>query len=228
MSRIVCAWCQTVNQADAETCLACGAPVGRQRLEVTPDLEPALEIRPTLNLQKIEPAGQALDTQDLQRVGETAEQVYNQALNLYGLIWRTLGEAFSIALCAFMLGLLGGATSLAFWGVLAGAAIGLAVGLVAKNFWLHLLTPLALLVGAGIGLLPWALGFGPGGMLLFGLVAALLAAGLGRQALQRSGWWERLRPFVGAAGGLFFSLLGALAGAGLQWLVGSLGQWFGN
>ena len=221
-NQVVCAWCQTVNSSDQVACIACGAPIEKPQPAphpfplATPSSAPVVHAT-----QKTAP-----EIQELKQAGESLDKAYTSALNTYSLLWRTLGEIFAIALAAFLLGLLGSMAHLAFLGVLGGAGVGLAVGMVVKRFWWHLLTPLALLFGAFLGLIPWALGAGPAGMFFSALLFTLLAVWLGRSPMAASGWWERLRPWLGTAGGLLFGLLGALLGLSLEGLVRWIGGWF--
>ncbi len=211
MKKIVCSWCQTVNHADDAACVACGAPIEKpvKTEEVSnPDAG-----------QVLQTASKGVVPQDLRQAGETADKIYAGAMNAYGLVWRTLGETAAIAVAAFLLGLAGGATQLAWMGVLAGLIVGLAVGLSQKNFWFTILgAPAGVLVGAVGGMLPWALGAGPAGMLMTAAVLGVLGALAGRRMAYSTGWWDKFRPVLGGLGGLLFGGLGALAGAGLAWL----------
>lgn len=216
-NQIVCAWCQTLNSAAEAACIACGAPIEKLQ-PVLPSSPPAPPVPPVDVL--------APKIQELKQAGENLDEAYSGALKAYSLLWRTLGEIFAIALTAFLLGLLGGMAHLAPLGVVGGAVVGLVVGRVVKSFWWHLLTPLGLLIGAIIGLLPWALGAGPAGMFFSALLFALLAVWLGRSSVVATGWWQRLRPWLGTAGGLLFGMLGALLGLSLEWLVRQIGAWF--
>lgn len=214
MPRIVCIWCQTVNDTTARHCVACGGPIEesiKNRLTSENKVQPLPVVR------------RDTTTQDLKKAGEETEKVYNAALTVYSLVWRTAAEALAIALAALLVGLAGGGTHLSWLGILGGIGLGVAVGLVQKNFWFVLLgAPLGVLAGALVGMLPWAIGFGPGGMVLTAIVLGIAGAIIGNRRVYHPGVYDRLRPFLGALGGLAFASLGALMGSGLAWLVDSI------
>jgi len=215
---VICSWCLTVNPEGQQSCQACGAPLEKPAPE-----PPAQAQKPGGQLP---PVQKEFTTQDLRKAGETAEEVYSRALGAYSLAWRTLGEALAIGVAAFILGLAGAATRQAVLGVAAGVVLGALVGVTTKNFWLTIFgAPLGALAGAALWLLPWALGAGAGGVLYTAFGLAVLGAILGQRRLNGpKGRYERLRPWLGAAGGLLFALLGALLGAGLDWIARALAE----
>lgn len=205
----------TRNRAGGETCAACGAPF----LPDPPADPPPVNLAPARKA-----AAAAGDYDELRQAGESAEKLVNQALGAYGLLWRTAGEAFAIGLASLLLGIIGGASGNFILAVAAGLGIGLVVGLRVKGFWMVIWgAPLGVILGALLGLLVWALGAGPLAMLLmaeaFGVLGALLWSASPGAA---QSWWERLRPILGAAGGVFFALLGGLAGLILNSLAGGV------
>jgi len=216
MGKVVCSWCETVNDGEAGSCLACGAPI------VKPSPEPPASITNSTRLNAAPPKD--FTTQDLVKAGETADKLYTGAINAYALVWRTLGEALAIGVAAFILGLAGGATRQAGLGILAGIVLGILVGATTKNFWLTILgAPLGALLGAFMWLLPWALGAGVRGALYSAFGLGMLGAWVGKRS--RTGpknRYEKLRPWLGAAGGLLFASLGTLLGLGLDWVAGAV------
>jgi hypothetical protein len=152
-------------------------------------------------------------------MGETADKLYSAAITTYALVWRTLGEVTAIAVASLIAGLAGGAAGTRFPGVLGAAAIGLAVGLTNKHFYLVLIgAPGGALVGLIFGAVLWVL-FSPKALVFCVSGLAILGAVIGgrrRPRYRSRNWWEKLRPFLGALGGLFFGLLGVLVGWGLQ------------
>ncbi|MCI0521562.1 MAG: hypothetical protein L0Z70_15060 [Chloroflexi bacterium] len=217
MAKIVCSWCQTVNDAGAAACIACGAPIAQQRsmpAETPPARKAGLPPPPVRS---------ELSTQDLKKAGEATEQAYNVALGAYAALWRTLGEALAIAVTGFILGFIGGASELAPVGLLAAALIGVVVGLTSKNFWFSALSaPFGALLGVVIWLPIWALGAPPQGMVFTAFLAAAILARLGGYPARQPRFWQVMRPFLGLLGGLLFGLLGLLLGLGVNWAAGAL------
>jgi hypothetical protein len=209
MSEIICAYCNTVNDARETTCLACGAPLEAPRPQYRPRPKPA-PVEPVVTILPTRP-----QTEDLRIAGQKVEKVYDAVVNTYAIAWRTVGEAISIALTGFALGLIGGATGAGGAGLIGGALVGLAVGLANKMVWFAALSaPL----GAFLGCLLWGLamlfGAGPRGLVYAAMVFAGVTALVGSRS-SRKIWWDYVRPFLGMAGGLAFSLLGLLIG----WLL---------
>lgn len=216
--RLVCAYCNSVNEAGGKNCVACGAALPAA---VFPD--------PVAQANKISPSDVQLppdpDVERLKEAGKKAEQVYSTALNAYAVLWRTLGEALAIAVAAFALGLIGGATGAAFAGLLGAALMGGVVGSVVKHYLLVAISaPLGALLGAGVWGLAWALGAGPGGMVYAASLGAIVLAWVGGRRILpgKQNIWERLRPFLGALGGVLFALLGVGLGLGLRAAVQAL------
>jgi hypothetical protein len=217
MAQLVCSWCGTVNDAEAASCLACGAPLEQQRKTPPPPQQTTARKPPP-------PPRVEFGTRELKKMGESSEQVYTTALGAYAAVWRTLGEALGIAVAGFIMGFIGGASGLAVFGALAATAIGVVVGLTTKNFWFSALSaPFGALLGAVIWTPLWALGAPLQGMLLSAWIGAALLARLGGYpAPRRKNWWQNLRPLLGALGGLLFGLLGMLLGLGVNWAAGAL------
>jgi hypothetical protein len=208
---MICPYCATSNAARRQTCQACGAPLASSQ-ELPPDgpaNPPPLTARPKTTL----------DTAALKSAGEQSERLFNTALSAYSTAWRTLGEAIAAGVSGLLLGAAGGALGLGAGGVMCAAVVGLAVGLAQKGFWFTALgAPLGSFIGLALGAVAVALGLGAPAMLLAGTVFGSAAAALGGRLQRRYGWYDRLRPFLGLAGGAAFGLLGALLGTGARFL----------
>jgi len=207
--RITCEYCATSNPGEAITCLACGAPLTR----------PLADPTPIVTAIQSPPKAEKPPSEELRKVGEKADDVYFMALDAYAIAWRTVGEAISIALTGFTLGIVGGATGMAFPGILGAVLVGLAVGSTRKQFYLALIgAPAGLLLGLGLGAAVWVLGGGPQVLVFSGLVGALIGAIAGGQRnlpFGRRNFWEKARPLLGLAGGFVFGVLGTLLGWGI-------------
>jgi hypothetical protein len=227
-STITCEFCSTLNPDGNTHCLACGAPLSKAPKPTINPAESASPIpQPAMNpasmTGKTTTANQQM--QQARQIGEQVEDVGRKALYAYSLLWRTLAEAAAIAITGFGIGLIGGATGTAFWGVLGAAGVGLGVGLAIKITTLALFSaPVGLVIGAVIGLLPFVLGGGVKVFVFTTSIFAFLAAVLGGRPFPYSqrNLYEKLRPFIGAAGGLVFGLLGMLVGLGLRAAVNAL------
>ena len=156
--------------------------------------------------------------EDLRKIGEKVDDAYFIALNTYDIAWRTVAEAIAISVSAFIIGAAGGAAGVGFLGVLGGIALGIAVGLTQKNFYITLISAPG---GAMIGLVMGAIFWVTGSSKIYPVIAALFAilgamiGGRRQAAFTRRNWWEKLRPFFGALGGLVFGLLGSALGWGI-------------
>lgn len=216
--QIACQWCGVLNDEVAAECVACGGPLEAEVAPYPPPklytVEPALA--PATPMAAVEKRPGEID-----ELAQGAEKLMQGAAGAYSLFWQTLGEALGIAVSCLVLGFFGGAIGGGGWALLACAAVGLAVGLTTKPFWLAALSaPLGALLGAVIGLAFWLVGMRvPAVALLPGAVLALLAALLGGKRGGVFQGWQRLRPFLGLIGGFAFGLGGVLLGRLLQLLV---------
>ncbi len=199
----VCGYCNTPNLAGSKTCQACGAPLSAPPIP--------LEARPTQQSRPISTPPVDPHTLDQAREsGEKLEQAVQQGMYWYSVLWRTLAEAFSIAVSAAILGAIGAGTSRWWLGVVAGGLLGAVVGASNKPYWLAALSaPTGVIVGALAWLPIWFFTGRSGGMLFTAGAAGILLAFLGSRR-RLNNLWENLRPFLGASGGLLFSGLGAL------------------
>jgi hypothetical protein len=213
---IVCEFCATQNPASQETCQACGAPLPRPAVRKQPVVH---SITPPITQTNRE-------LEQARKAGEDVEELSRKALYAYSLIWRTLAESAAIAITAFGIGLVGGATGTAWVGILGAVLVGLGVGYAIKNSYLAMFSaPIGLVIGAVVAAIIYLL-LGAG-MWVFVVTTSLfasLAAVLGgnRIRYQHRNLYEKLRPLIGAAGGLAFGILGMLAGAGLHAAVNAL------
>ncbi len=218
----VCEYCRVLSPiAEAETCLACGAPL-------PPVIASGAKQAPAPKTKIMAHAEGKTPYEDLRKAGERADEAYTHLLYAYGLFWRVLADAFVIALGSLALGLLAGALGLApGWGLLAGASLGALVGWVVKGYLLTVIgVPAGILAGALLAALPWLLGMPAAGVFFIVWAGALAGGWLGglRPAFGRRRWPEKLRPFLGALGGLALAALGLALGAGLRSAVAA---WLG-
>ena len=199
--KLVCEYCTTVNPWDAKSCLACGGPLTR----------PKVDLEPKVTTVKSDEKAPKPQSEDIKKAAEKADDVYFTLWNTYAIAWRTVGEAISIALTGFILGFVGGATGAIFPGILGAILVGLAVGLTRKQFYIVLISaPAGLLLGLGLGALTWALGSGPQTMVYTGLFFAIVGAVLGGRRnlpFSQRNCWEKARPVLGALGGLGFGII---------------------
>ena len=217
--KIVCLHCETINTAGSKACIACGAPLPKVKKPVN---KPQIKVNPTIEINK-QPIKKTTTT--AKKVGEDVDKVYRKAWGAYGLFWRTLGEAIVIALVSFGLGIIGGATGLALWGVILGVAFGVIVGFIVKSYlWLLIGTPIGFVVGALLGLLVSVIGIGPKSILFIVFISSALAVFIGarvRKQYQKN-IYEKIRPVLGGLGGLLFALLGMGIGLGLSAAINAL------
>jgi hypothetical protein len=221
-----CAYCKIRNPDEEPNCLACGAPFTKPNRQVNPPQQEENLPQPVWVTAKSardaapEPESHpALKT--AQKTAEVADQVYDLALTGYTYFWYAVADAIAIALCAFLLGIIGSATGMGFAGIFLSTLLGIVVGLTFKaHAYLHLFSaPVGLLLGAFFWLCPlFAFGAPPQGMLFIAGLLAIAAARVGhRERARKLPRWMAVRPFLGGAGGLLF----ALVGSGLGWLVQS-------
>jgi hypothetical protein len=220
-SSIPCPFCGTPNPAGETTCQACGAPLAKT---APPPPRPSLHPQAPKPPVPQAPVSQA-NLESARKAGDEVEKLASTALYTYSLFWRTIADGVVIASIAFSLGVTGGATGRPGMGILAAIALGWTVGFAVKSWYLTLASaPLGLLLGAGLGVLLYFLGMGRGWLIFPVAGGAILAANLGgrgqRYALRNP--WEKLRPFLGAIGGLLFGALGLSVGLALTAVAAAL------
>jgi len=207
-----CDYCGTKVPENSLFCLACGAPFTH------PESDLELQKRtPSLNLGSPEQ-----QDAEFSKAAEQVDEAYFKIMNVYTVAWRTVGEAIAITISAFIIGMVGAVTQRIFWGIVGAAAIGIAVGLTRKNFYLTLLSaPIGTILGICISTLFFITG--KEGLVVFIVsFAAILGAILG---VKPPGWfgqknvWEKARPYLGALGGLGFGILGSLLGSGIKGIL---------
>ena len=102
---------------------------------------------------------------------------------------------------------------------MAAAAVGIAVGFTIKISYLALFSsPVGMVIGAVLGAVLYFMGAGMKVFVFTTGFFAVLAAFIGgrKSPFAQRNLYERLRPLIGAAGGLAFGLLGMLIGVGLR------------
>ena len=206
---IACEYCNTKNPTGTSSCLACGAPIEYRK--------PAPQTK-TVQKNKKDTKPIKRPEDELKKVGEKVDDAYFTVLNTYAIAWRTVAEAIAIAVSAFIIGAAGGAAGAGFLGILGGIALGIAVGLTRKNFYITLVSaPGGSMIGLLVGAISWVIGIPKTYPLIVTLFAFLgaVVGGRRRTAFAHRNWWEKLRPFLGALGGLAFSALGSALGWGI-------------
>jgi hypothetical protein len=119
----LCLYCQTINSSGLESCAACGAP-----LTTTPQILNSEKEKKSIPVAEIKPKPEKEYLDTAKKLGKDADELSKQVWGAYGLFWRTVGEAITIALVSFGLGVIGGATSLPIWGIIAGIGFGVIYG----------------------------------------------------------------------------------------------------
>ena len=208
----VCPYCSTANPPGSKACQACGAP-----LSAPP---PPPSQKPPPRLHPISPP--PIDPKTLAQAregGEKVEKVVQQGMYWYAVLWRTLAEAFAIALGAAVLGIIAGGMETWWLGVLAGITLGVVVGASNKPYWLAAISaPAGVILGAAAWLPLWFITGQLWGMLLTASAGGILFALWGSRK-RANNLWENLRPFLGGAGGLIFAACGSLLTQWMVWLI---------
>ena len=205
-----CTYCgSTITPDSSKICQACGAP-----------LEPPAAVVIEKNEEATRRRQQALEKEEKQ--ARQIRQAAAKVEDAYFWVWHTLAQIFAIALTGAALGLIGGATGLPVWGVLAAGAVGLAVGNVYKwSLFEAFSAPLGLVLGSALGVLVWWFWRESAVFLVTATLGAVALALLGNRqvAYAERGLWQKIRPFVGLLGGLAVGALAALPGAALRALI---------
>jgi hypothetical protein len=215
MAKIPCSFCNTLNDAAEKTCVGCGAPLDALApQQVTPPQPVQQVFQPA---QTSSPLGTA-DSQRLQDGAQQVEKLYAGAASAYRTVWSVTSDAISIAMVAFALGVVGGATGMGFWGVLGAMLAGLVIGYTEQSFWVNVIAPAAgALIGIVVWGIAWAAGVGPKGMVFAATGLACLGALIGaRRRTTPLGCGAVVRPLLGAAGGFLFALLGLAFGLAIR------------
>lgn len=222
-----CAFCGTPNDPGASTCLACGGP-----LEVARPVAP-VNIQPTTPAVPVSPVAEPATPQtpaeplrEQLKEGLAAVGAGLGLAGLGGLLLRTIAESLAIMTAALLIGLNSGKVcpfpnGWFLYALLAGAGgalVGLAVGSVVKPAFFALFSaPVGALVGI-VAATMLKLGSPRTFWLpLFAITGACCLALLGGRSNRtaRFAKYQRLRPWLGAIGGLVFGLIGFSAG----WVV---------
>jgi hypothetical protein len=206
---IICEYCETRNPKERGTCLACGAPIEKR--------QPITKVKPVKTAaEKPKPAKSPEN--EIRKVGEKADEAYFTVMNTYAIAWRTVGEAIAIAVAAFIIGVTGGVVRMGFVGILGAIAVGVAVGMTHKNFYFVIASaPGGALIGLAASAVFWIAGQPRMGIILvtIGAIVGAIWGGRRRHPFSQRNWWEKLRPVLGALGGLGFGILGLLLGLGI-------------
>ena len=232
---LTCPFCGAGNQAAAYKCVACGAPLDPSKatptylkaMGVPPSPEPVItpsstaptEVSPSAAVPEatapVEPVKQQL------KEGAAAVAAGLGLVGVGGLIMRTIAEALAILTAALVIGYNAGHVAINNWlpflllGVVGGTAVGIAVGSVIKRSVFALFSaPFGALIGVFAAISLKLNQRGTMWLPLFAIAGACLLAVLGGRSnrVGRFQAYQRLRPILGAIGGLLFSLLGFAIG----------------
>jgi hypothetical protein len=228
---ITCSFCGAANKSAAATCIFCGAPMDPSR--GTPAYLQAMGIPPSPEALT-SPAPETSVLPDAPEPAVPVEPVRQQLkegaatvaaglglVGVGGLIMRTIAEALAILTAALVIGYNAGHVAINNWlpylllGVAGGMAVGIAVGSVIKRSIFALFSaPFGALIGIFV-----AIGLrldqrGTMWLPLFTIAGACLLAVLGGRSNRAGRFqvYQRLRPILGAIGGILFSLLGFAIG----------------
>ncbi len=207
MAKIPCSFCNTLNDPAEKTCVGCGAPLE------APAPQPVSP--PKTFTQSFQPAQtsspfDSLDSQKLQSGAQQVEKLYAGATSAYRAVWSVTGDAIAIAVVAFIISVVGGATGMGLWGVLGALLAGLVIGYTEQSFWVNIVAPPAgALLGSAGWAIAWAMGFGPEGMVFAATGLACIGALIGaRRRTAPLGCGAAVRPLLGAAGAFSSHCLG--------------------
>lgn len=216
---ITCEFCETLNPAGRETCLACGAPLPK-KTNPPAGLDRIVYSAPHPEASQSDSAVAANNQMQQEREdGEKVEEIGRKALYAYSLLWRTLAEAAAVAMTGIGLGVIGGVTGSSGLAVPGAVLVGIGVGFAIKIPLLALFSaPVGLLAGVLVGAVLYVLTDILALIPVCASLCAFLAAIIGGSNIRRveANLYERLRPFIGSAGGLVFGLLGMLLGLALR------------
>ncbi len=220
MAKIPCTYCNTFNDPAAKTCVGCGAPLEAPASQ-TPyqpqRIEQPFQTPPTQAARTTSP----FDSPQSQRLQDGAQQVerlYTGAAGALRTAWSVTGDAIAIAIVAFALGLIGGATGMGFWGIAGATLVGLIIGFAEQSFWLTILgAPVGTLMGIAVGAFAWVAGTGPKGMVFTATGLACIGALIGsRRRTTPMGCGGAVRPALGALGGFCVALAGLVIGLAIR------------
>ena len=218
MAKISCTYCNTLNDPASKTCVGCGAPLGVPA--------PQQAYRPQTIQQPFQPAQSTSpfdspSSQKLQDGAQQVERLYAGAASAYRTAWSVTSDAIAIALVAFALGVIGGATGMGFWGIVGATLVGLIVGYAEQSFWLTIVaSPAGALMGIAVWAIAGGMGAGPKGMVFTATGLACIGALIGsRRRTTPLGCGGAVRPVLGAFGGFCVALIGLLIGLAIRTIV---------
>ena len=232
---LTCPFCSAGNQASAYKCVACGAPLDPSKgtpaylkaMGVPSSPEPVeppspmttTEVTPSPDVP--EPAAPVEPVKQQLKEGAATVAAGLGLVGVGGLIMRTIAEALAILTAALVIGYNAGHVAINNWlpflllGVAGGIAVGLAVGSVIKRSVFALFSaPFGALIGVFAAISLKLNQRGTMWLPLFTIAGACLLAVLGGRSNRAGRFqvYQRLRPVLGAIGGILFSLLGFAIG----------------
>jgi len=204
---ITCDYCRSKNPTVGKQCIACGAPL--------PEL---INKPPRIPIHYPQEGQQIKEAQTYIKEDQTVEAATKVA-RVYSHFWRSVIEALVIALVGFAIGFTGALVGYPLVGITGAFFLGLSVGLTIKYPLLTLFSaPLGLFAGSLMSIAAFFLKAPPISYILLMTFCACIAALLGGASLPMvlRTKWQKIRPFLGAVGGLVFGILGSLLGSALH------------
>jgi hypothetical protein len=219
-NKIPCTYCNTLNDPAAKTCVGCGAPLeapAPQQTYPPQRIQQPLQSPPAQANRATSPFA-STESQQLQDGAQQVEKLYAGATGALRTAWSVTGDAIAIAIVAFALGMIGGATGMGFLGIAGATLVGLIIGYAEQSFWLTILAaPVGTLIGIAVWGLAWLAGAGPKGMVFTATGLACIGALIGsRRRTTPMGCGGTVRPVLGAFGGICVSLVGLAIGLAIR------------
>lgn len=224
MAKITCTYCNTLNDAAEKTCIGCGAPLEiptlQQAYQPQPAAQPFQPNPPAQNTQTTSPSDSS-EAQKLQDGAQQVGQLYDGATSSLRTLGNVASDALAIALTAFALGVVGGATGVWYWGLAGATLAGLLIGFAEQSFWMKIAaSPAGAMTGIVLGAFAWAAGAGPKWMVFAATGLACIGALIGsHRRTTTAGCGGAIRSVLGAAGGFFVALIGLLIGLAVRGIL---------
>ena len=214
---ILCEYCARLNPKDGGRCVACGAPLP---VNVTPPVRvTVVEPSPAATVQPQMVASEPLSQQLKEGMAVVGSSL--GVIGIGGLLLRTAAKAAAIAGAGLIIGMTSGNSAstfqspvlLSLLAVAGGGIAGACVGLVSKRiFWTLVSAPAGALLGSLLSTIlqlsnrdiPWTALLAIAGAVIFALLGGR------RPAANKLRCLQYLRPVLGLAGGLLFTLVGFL------------------
>jgi hypothetical protein len=206
----VCVYCRSKNNMQAQECVSCGAPL------------PIID-----ELSGNHSATKLAYSKPIRNHSDASVELATKAVSIYGNVILSIIQAIIIAAVALAIGLAGAILDFPVVGLLGALLLGLCVGISINTFLLTVLGPTGgLLLGSLASIFASLCKLPVFTYLLFLIIIPCFTTLMGSPKLpyRLRTRWQKIRIFLGAAGGLLFGLIGMLIGSGLylvytNWLV---------